>query len=104
MLIRSAICYLLFRTTSTEPENGRRRGCCCRSWLAGSRFHLDIYCSGEGSNGSPVGPDQIGSDRGPDCPRSVWGKGVRGRVQEGEGGLGVCNDRQGHEWASGVML
>ena len=35
---------------------------------------------------------------------SIRGKEVRGRVQEGEGGLVVCKDSQGHEWASGVML
>ena len=51
-----------------------------------------------------VGPNQIGSDRGPDCPHSIQGKEVRGRVQEGEGGLGVSKDSQRNEWANGVML
>ena len=35
---------------------------------------------------------------------SIRGKEVSGRVQEGEGGLRVCKDSQGNEWASGVML
>ena len=74
------------------------------SWLAGRQSHWDIYRSGQGSNGRAVGPNQIGSDRGPDCSHSIQGKEVRGRVQEGEGGLGVCKDSQEDEWASGVML
>ena len=49
-------------------------------------------------------PNQIGSDRGPDCPHSIWGREVRSRVQEGAAGVGVCKDSQGDEWASGVML
>ena len=63
-----------------------------------------MYRSGQGYNGRTVGPNQIGSDRGPDCPHSIRGKEVRGRVQEGEGGMEVCKDNQGHEWARGVML
>ena len=69
-----------------------------------STISWHIYRSGHGSNGRAVGPNQKGSDRGPDCPHSIWGKEVRGRVQEGEAGLGVCKDSQGYEWASGVIL
>ena len=75
-------------------------GCHCRSWLVGPRSHWDIYRSGQGFNG----PSEIGSHRGPDCPHSIRGKDVRGGVQEGEVGMGVCKDMQEHEWASGVML
>ena len=60
--------------------------------------------SGQRSNGRTVGPNQIGSDRGPDCSHSIWGKKVRDRFQEGEGGLKVCKDSLGDEWSSGVML
>ena len=63
-----------------------------------------VYHSGQGSNERTVEPYQIGSYRGPDCPDSIRGKEVSGRVQEGEGGLRVCKDSQGHEWLSGVML
>ena len=51
-----------------------------------------------------VESNQIGSNREPDCPHCIRGKEVKGIVQEGEGGPGVCKDSQGHEWASGVML
>ena len=63
-----------------------------------------MYCSGQGSNERTVGPNQIGSDRIPHCPHSIWGMEVKGRVQEGEGRLGVYEDSQGDEWASGVIL
>ena len=39
-----------------------------------------------------VGPNQIGSDRGQDCPHGIQSKEVRGRVQEGEGELLLQND------------
>ena len=50
------------------------------------------------------GPNQICSNRGPDSQHCIRGKEVRGRVQEEEGGLGVCKDRKGDEWASEVTL
>ena len=65
---------------------------------------IGTYRSGQGSNGRTVGPNHLGIDRGPDCPHSIRDKKVIGRVQEGEGGLVVCKDSQGDEWASGVML
>ena len=65
--------------------------------VAGLRSHWDIYRSGQGSNGRTVWPNHIGNDRGPDYPHSIRGKKVRGRVQEGEGGLGICKDSQGHD-------
>ena len=71
---------------------------------AGPRCHWDIYRSGQGSSGRKVGPNQIGSNKGPDCSHSIRGKEVRGRVQEGERGSGICRDNQEHKWASGVML
>ena len=75
-----------------------------RSWLAGPWSHWEIYRGGQRSNGRTVGPNQIGSDRGPDCPQSIWGKEVRGRVQKEEGVMGVCKDSKGDEWANGIML
>ena len=89
---------------TSKPIGREEEGCRCWSWLEGPRSHWDIYCSGQGCDGRTVGPNQIGSNRGPDCPHSIWGKEVRGRVQEGEGELGVCKDSHGDEWASGVML
>ena len=95
--MRESYGYVL---TSELKLAGRRGGYHRCSWLAGPRSHWDIYYSGQGSIGRTFGPNQIGSDRGPDCPHSIRGKEVRGRVQEGEGGLGVCKDSQADKWAS----
>ena len=95
MRIRESYMFAL----QANPGAGRRKGCRRWSWLDGSRSHWDIYRSGQGSNGRTVGPNQIGSDRGPDCPHSILDKEVRGRVQEGEAGLDVSKDCQGDEWA-----
>ena len=38
-----------------------------------------IQCSGFNKK-ITVGPNQIGSDRGPDCPHSILGKEVKGKV------------------------
>ena len=55
------------RTQTGREERGYRRW----SWLPGPRSHWDIYYSGQGSIGRTFGPNQIGSDRGPDCPHSI---------------------------------
>ena len=100
--MRSRKSYVFVLTS--EPRGREEEECWCWSWLAYPQFHWGIYRSGQGSNGGTVGPNQIGSDIGPDCSHSIWGEKVGGRLQEREGGLGVSKDSQGHEWANGLML
>ena len=91
MRSRESYRYALTSESRGREEEGMRSprlGCSYVISLA------HIYHSGQGCNGRTVGPNQIGSDRGPDCSRSIRGKEVRGRVKEGEEGLGVCENSQ----------